>query len=277
MGAEKKAELAPGDVVVAKDGQIEKFRLASAASSPPSRCAFEHVYFARPDSEVFGDTVSEVRTAMGEALAREQPARGADIVVPVPDSGLFPAIGYSRGADVPFEFALIRNHYVGRTFIQPAQSVRDFGVRVKLNPIRGLIEGKNVVLVDDSIVRGTTSRKIVRMVRDAGAKEVHMRICSPPTSWPCHYGIDTPRRKELIAAQKSVEEICAYIEADSLGYLSVPGMLESLSGAPESYCTACWRGDYRVPVVANPKQAELFPIVAEERTISSVSTPIGGN
>ena len=275
MGAKKKAELRPGDVVVAKDGQIETYRLPSAASAPASRCAFEHVYFARPDSEVFGDAVSEVRTAMGEALAKEQPA-DADIVVPVPDSGLFPALGYSRASQIPFEFGLIRNHYVGRTFIQPAQSVRDFGVRVKLNPVHGLIAGKKVVLVDDSIVRGTTSRKIVRMVRDAGATEVHMRICSPPTRWPCHYGIDTPQREELIAAQMPIEEICASIEADSLGYLSVPGMLASLSGQPESYCTACWQGDYRVPVVANPRQTELFPIVAEERTISSARATAGG-
>lgn len=275
LGATKQGELAPGEVVVAKNGQIDRYRLSTASKAPPSRCAFEHVYFARPDSEVFGDSVSEVRTAMGEALAKEQPAHGADVVVPVPDSGLFPALGYSRASELPFEFGLIRNHYVGRTFIQPAQSVRDFGVRVKLNPIRGLIEGKKVVLVDDSIVRGTTSRKIVRMVRDAGALEVHVRICSPPTSWPCHYGIDTPRREELIAAQKPVEEICSYIEADSLGYLSVPGMLSSLSGDADSYCTACWRGDYRVPVADNPKQAELFPIVAEDRTVSSALTPIG--
>ena len=202
---------------------------------------------------------------MGATLAREAPA-DADLVVPVPDSGgLFPALGFSRASGIPFELGLIRNHYVGRTFIQPKQDIRDFGVRVKLNPIRQLIEGKRVVLVDDSIVRGTTSRKIVRMVREAGASEIHLRISSPPTRWPCHYGIDTPRRDELIAARQAIDEIQEYVEADSLAYLSVEGVLGCLGGAPESYCTACWTGDYRVPVSdADPKQGTLFPIRAEE-------------
>lgn len=264
MGAERVAELAPGEVVISRNGEVERRILPKSRNAEPSRCAFEHVYFARPDSEVFGDAVSEVRTAMGAQLAVEQPAPEADLVAPVPDSGLFPALGYSRASGIDFELGLIRNHYVGRTFIQPKQSIRDFGVRVKLNPVRSLIAGKRVVLVDDSIVRGTTSRKIVRMVREAGAAEVHLRISSPPTRWPCHYGIDTPRREELIAARLDVEEIRQFVEADSLGYLSIEGMLDCLSGEASTYCTACWKGNYRVPVPeGNPAQAELFPIQAE--------------
>nr|XP_061797922.1 uncharacterized protein LOC133589473 [Nerophis lumbriciformis] len=245
LGAEMVGELAPGEVVVASEGGVERFNLGVEAQ--PSRCAFEHVYFARPDSLIFGEAVSDVRSAMGETLARESPA-SADVVVPVPDSGLFPALGFSRQAEIPFEFGLIRNHYVGRTFIQPKQSIRDFGVRVKLNPVKPLIAGRRVVLVDDSIVRGTTSRKIVRMVREAGAAEVHVRISSPPTRWPCHYGIDTPQREQLIAARLDIDEICGSIEADSLGYLSLEGMLGCLGGADSSYCTACWTGDYRVSI-----------------------------
>ena len=262
LGARKIGELEPGEVVVVRGSEIERHH--QTVSRPASRCAFEHVYFARPDSEIFGDSVSQVRTLMGETLARESPVE-ADIVVPVPDSGLFPAHGFSRASGLPFEHGLIRNHYVGRTFIQPQQEIRDFGVRVKLNPVRGLIEGRRVVLIDDSIVRGTTSRKIVRMVRQAGAAEVHVRISSPPTQWPCHYGIDTPRREELIAAQKELSEICDYIEADSLAYLSLEGLLECLSGVDSSYCTACWSGDYRIPVSHDdPRQGQLFPILNEE-------------
>jgi amidophosphoribosyltransferase len=255
-------ELEPGEVVVARGGPVASFHLDRAPE--PSRCIFEHVYFARPDSKVFGDSVSRARMRMGERLAREAPA-AADIVVPVPDSGLFAAIGYSRESGLPLEFGLIRNHYVGRTFIEPKQSIRHFGVKVKLNPIRELIAGKRVVLVDDSIVRGTTSRKIVRLVRDAGAAEVHVRISAPPTQWPCHYGIDTPTRGELIASDHSVEEIRSFIEADSLAYLSLDGLLASVSGPRDSYCTACWTGEYRVPIsAADKRQAELFPIRAEE-------------
>jgi amidophosphoribosyltransferase len=255
-------ELGLGEVVVARDGRIDSFHLERAPE--PARCIFEHVYFARPDSKVFGDSVSQARLRMGARLAREAPA-AADVVVPVPDSGLFAALGYSRESGLPLEFGLIRNHYVGRTFIEPKQSIRHFGVKVKLNPIRELIAGKRVVLVDDSIVRGTTSRKIVRMVRDAGAAEVHVRISAPPTQWPCHYGIDTPTRGELIASEHSVEEIRRYVEADSLAYLSLDGMLGSVSGPRDSYCTACWTGDYRVPISAEDKrQAELFPIRAED-------------
>ena len=265
LGAELICELEPGEVVRVRDHEVERFRLPQAAVH--SRCAFEHVYFARPDSQIFGDSVSQTRTAMGEVLARESPAE-ADLVVAVPDSGLCPAMGFSRASGIPMELGLIRNHYVGRTFIRPEQSDRDFGVRVKLNPVRPLIEGRRVILVDDSIVRGTTSRKIVRMVRQAGAKEVHVRICSPPTSWPCHYGIDTPSRDELIAARFELDGIREYIEADSLAYLSIDGMLGCLSGSTGSYCTACWTGKYAVPISkVHPKQGRLFPI-ATERTES---------
>jgi amidophosphoribosyltransferase len=253
-------ELEPGEVVVSRNGKVESFRLSQ--SSQPARCIFEHVYFARPDSRVFGDAVSQSRLRMGARLAREAPAV-ADIVVPVPDSGLFAAMGYSRESGLPLEFGLVRNHYVGRTFIEPKQSIRNFGVKIKLNPVRELLAGKRVVLVDDSIVRGTTSRKIVHMIREAGAAEVHVRISAPPTEWPCHYGIDTPTREELIAAHHSVEEIRQHVEADSLAYLSLEGMLGSVSGPPESYCTACWTGDYPVPN-GERRQAELFPIRVEE-------------
>jgi len=263
LGARAVRELAPGEVVVARGGHIESFRLPQA--SEPTRCIFEHVYFARPDSRVFGDAVSQSRLRMGARLAREAPAV-ADCVVPVPDSGLFGAMGYSRESGLPLEFGLIRNHYVGRTFIEPKQSIRNFGVRIKLNPVRELIEGRRVVLVDDSIVRGTTSRKIVGMVKEAGAAEVHLRIPAPPTQWPCHYGIDTPNRDELIAANHTIEEIRQFVGADSLAYLSLEGMLASVSGPANSYCTACWTGDYRVPLSpADRGQAELFPIRAEGR------------
>jgi amidophosphoribosyltransferase len=264
LGARAVRELAPGEIVVARGSAIESIRLQPARK--PARCAFEHVYFARPDSTLFGDSVAQARQRMGARLAREAPAV-ADVVVPVPDSGLYAALGYSRESGLPFELGLTRNHYVGRTFIEPRQSIRNFGVKVKLNPVRPIIEGKRVVLIDDSIVRGTTSRKIVHMMREAGATEIHLRISSPPTRWPCYYGIDTPRRSELIAAQQTEEEIRAYVEADSLGYLSLPGLLGCLGGEPESYCTACWSGDYRVASsAADRRQAELFPIRAEEES-----------
>ncbi len=262
IGARSVRELEPGEVVVAREGTISRHRLPQEPR--PTRCLFEQVYFARPDSEVFGDAVSQARLAMGARLAREAPAV-ADIVVPVPDSGLFAALGYSRESGLPLEFGLIRNHYVGRTFIEPKQSIRHFGVKIKLNPVRDLIEGRRVVLVDDSIVRGTTSPKIVKMVRDAGASEVHMRISCPPTAWPCHYGIDMPTREELVASSHDVEQIREFLGADSLAYLSLDGLRGSVSGPPESYCTACWTGDYRVPISAEDRrQAELFPIRAEE-------------
>jgi amidophosphoribosyltransferase len=209
-----------------------------------ARCIFEHVYFARPDSVVFGNSVADVRQRFGAQLAREHPVP-ADIVVPVPDSCGFAALGYALEAGIPFQYGLVRNHYVGRTFIEPKQTIRSFGVKVKLNPVRGLVEGKRIVLIDDSIVRGTTSKKIVRMLKDSGALEVHMRISSPPTSWPCYYGIDTPERTQLIGSSHSTEEIREFIEADSLGYLSEEGMLEAVRKDDDPralYCTACFTG-----------------------------------
>lgn len=261
LGAGLVRELDPGEVILARGGRVEgSYRLPESPTL--ARCAFEHVYFSRPDSRVFGESVAAARTALGERLAAESPVE-ADVVVPVPDSGVVAALGYARASGIPFEFGLIRNHYVGRTFIQPRQSIRHFGVRVKLNPVRHLMEGRRIVLVDDSIVRGTTSRKIVQMVREAGASEVHLRISSPPTAYPCHYGIDTPTREELIAAQKGVDEIREFVGADSLAYLSLDGLLASMSGEPDSYCTACWTGRYRVEVEARPAQQALFPICAE--------------
>ena len=262
LAAETVCELEPGEVMVARGGEVRTFRLERRPE--PTRCAFEQVYFARPDSRVFGDSVAESRLAMGAQLAREAPVP-ADLVVPVPDSGLFAALGYSRESGLPFELGLIRNHYVGRTFIEPKQSIRHFGVRIKLNPVRELIEGRRVVLVDDSIVRGTTAPKIVKMIRDAGAAEIHVRISCPPTRWPCHYGIDMPTREELIASNHPVEQIRDFLAADTLAYLSLDGMLACLSGERDSYCNACWTGDYRVPITPRDRrQTELFPIRADE-------------
>jgi amidophosphoribosyltransferase len=262
LGATRERELEPGEVVVVRNGERSSHRVPRAGA--PRRCAFEHVYFARPDSVVFGDSVAAVRTRLGAQLAREAPA-AADMVVPVPDSGLFAALGYARESGLPFEFGMTRNHYVGRTFIEPKQSIRNFGVKIKLNPVREIIRGRRIVLIDDSIVRGTTSRKIVRMMREAGAAEVHLRISSPPTAWPCYYGIDTPRRAELIASAHPLEEIRGFVEADSLAYLSLGGLLSCVSGPHGSYCTACWSGEYPVSITGEDRrQAELFPVGEEE-------------
>src|SRR5579872_3269782 len=243
IGATYEREVKPGElVIVGPDGPPTSRFYAPALAQ--SSCIFEHVYFSRPDSRVFGRPVQESREELGRQLAIEAPA-DADLVVPVPDSGVTAAMGYAAESGIPLRFGLIRNHYVGRTFIEPQQSVRDFGVRLKLNPVRSLLEGKRVVLIDDSIVRGTTSKKIVRMVRNAGAKEVHMRISCPPTISPCFYGVDTPSKKQLIAANKSVEEIREYIGADSLAYLSVEGLKRACGeGEKTAYCTACYTGKY---------------------------------
>src|SRR5213593_782389 len=240
IGATYEREVKPGElVVVGPEGITSRFYTSAA---PQSSCIFEHVYFSRPDSLVFGRAVQESREELGRQLAREAPA-DADIVVPVPDSGVTAAMGYASESGIPFRFGLIRNHYIGRTFIEPRQTVRDFGVKLKLNPVRSLLEGKRVVLIDDSIVRGTTSRQIVRMIRNAGAKEVHMRISCPPTISPCFYGVDTPSKKELIAANKSVEEIRDFIGAESLAYLSLEGLKKACDdGAQIRYCTACYTG-----------------------------------
>jgi amidophosphoribosyltransferase len=244
IGATYVRDVEPGELVVLGGPQGIK-SIKPFAPAPHSQCIFEHVYFARPDSYVFGESVNENRTEFGRRLAREAPVE-ADVVVPVPDSGVCAAIGFSEASGIPMRMGLIRNHYVGRTFIQPQQSIRHFGVKVKLNPVRSILEGKRVVLVDDSIVRGTTSRKIVRMVRSAGAREVHMRISCPPTISPCFYGVDTPRRSELIAATHTLEEIRKYLDADSIAYLSLEGMTGVVKGGRSSYCTSCYTGVYPV-------------------------------
>jgi amidophosphoribosyltransferase len=245
IGAERVRDLAPGEVVVIEPGFIRSIQLPRA---PRRLCVFEHVYFARPDSALDGLSVYEARLAMGAQLAREAPAE-ADIVIPVPDSGVVAALGFAEEAGLPFQMGLIRNHYVGRTFIEPVDSIRHFGVRLKLNPVPGLLAGKRVVVVDDSIVRGTTSRKIVRLLRQAGATAVHVRISSPPVHGPCYYGIDTPTRRELVASTQSVPEIRSFIEADTLGYLSPEGLRRAVRADAEySYCDACFTGDYPVRV-----------------------------
>ncbi len=241
IDAEYVREVQTGEMLVINEKGLQSF--FPFEEKPKSICTFEHVYFSRPDSVIFGRSVNQSRHLMGRKLAVEHPAE-ADIVVPVPDSGVAAAIGYSAESGISFRQGIIRNHYIGRTFIEPTQSIRSFGVRLKLNPIQDLIEGNRVVLVDDSIVRGTTSKKIVAMVREAGAKEVHIRISCPPTVSPCYYGVNTPRKAELIAAQMSVEEVRKYIEADSLGYLSMEGMLEAVGFNPDSVCVACWNGNY---------------------------------
>jgi len=247
IGAEYERDVKPGELIVVGPDEITS-RFYST-STPQSSCIFEHVYFARPDSTVFGRPVQISRENLGRELAREAPVE-ADLVAPVPDSGVTAAMGYAAESGIPFRFALIRNHYVGRTFIEPRQSVRDFGVKLKLNPVRALLEGKWVVLIDDSIVRGTTSRKIVRMIRNAGATEVHMRISCPPTISPCFYGVDTPSKKQLIAANKSVDEIREYIGADSLAYLSLEGLKKACGqGDTTSYCTACYTGKYPTEII----------------------------
>ena len=248
IDAEYVREIKPGEMlVVDQSGLHSSFPFEK---KPISVCAFEHVYFSRPDSTIFGRSVNESRHRMGKRLAIEHPA-DADLIVPVPDSGVAAAIGYAAQSEINFRQAIIRNHYIGRTFIEPSQSIRSFGVRLKLNPIRDLIRGKRVVLVDDSIVHGTTSKKIVQMVREAGAEKVHVRISCPPTVSPCYYGVDTPRKAELIAAQMSVEEVCNYIEADSLGYLSLAGMLEAIRINENSSCTACWSKNYPTLITPN--------------------------
>jgi amidophosphoribosyltransferase len=244
IGATYLRDVEPGEVVVITEAGLRS--LKPFPPSPLSQCVFEHVYFARPDSYVFGKSVNEVRTELGRILAREAPA-DADVVVPVPDSGVCAAIGYAAEAKLPLQMGLIRNHYVGRTFIQPQQSIRHFNVKVKLNPVRSILDGRRVVLIDDSIVRGTTSRKIVKMVRAAGAREVHLRISCPPTLSPCYYGVDTPSRSELIASSHTIDEIRKYVEADSLAYLSIEGLRAAVGDEQgSSYCTSCYTGVYPV-------------------------------
>ncbi|MGH9727658.1 MAG: amidophosphoribosyltransferase [Candidatus Acidiferrales bacterium] len=246
IGAEYVRDVEPGEMLRISKSGIESIRFAPEKQH--QYCIFEHVYFARPDSVVFGRPVNPTRERLGRLLAREHPAI-ADMVVPVPDSGVPAAIGYAAESGIPFRMGLIRNHYMGRTFIEPSQAIRDFGVRLKLNPVRHLLEGRRVVLVDDSIVRGTTSRKIVRMMRESGVAEVHMRISCPPTVSPCHYGIDTPTKLELIGAQKSIEQIREFIGADSLGYLSLDSLRAAVEDNDGKFCTACYTGVYPTELV----------------------------
>jgi amidophosphoribosyltransferase len=245
IGATYVRDVEPGEVVVISAAGIRSFKPFPPA--PLAHCIFEHVYFARPDSYVFGRSVNEVRTELGRIMAREQPV-DADVVVPVPDSGVCAAMGYAEQSGIPLRMGLIRNHYVGRTFIQPQSSIRHFGVKVKLNPVRSILAGKRVVLVDDSIVRGTTSRKIVGMVRAAGAKEVHVRISCPPTISPCFYGVDTPSKSELIAATHTLPEIREFLEADSVAYLSLEGLMSAVGTSRGSYCSSCYTGVYPVAI-----------------------------
>ena len=246
INAEHVRDIEPGEMLRISRSGIETIRFSP--EKPHQFCIFEQVYFARPDSTVFGRSVNESRERLGRLLAREHPVE-ADMIVPIPDSGVPAAIGYSLESGIPFRMGLIRNHYIGRTFIEPSQAIRNFGVKLKLNPVRNLIVGKRVVLVDDSIVRGTTSRKLVRMMRDAGAKEVHMRISCPPTISPCYYGVDTPTKEELIASSNTPEQICRYLGADTLGYLSLAGLRQAVNDRSGEFCTSCYTGVYPTDLV----------------------------
>ncbi len=250
VGATYERDIAPGEIFAVDDaGERSSFPLEPKELR---RCVFEHVYFARPDSRIFGGSVDRARRTLGQRLARECPATGADLVFSVPDSSNSAAMGYAEESGLPYELALIRNHYVGRTFIQPTQATRDAKVRLKYNAVREVLQGKRVVMVDDSIVRGTTTRGLVQLVRAAGATEVHMRVSSAPVTGPCYYGIDTPSRDELIAANNTLEEIRTSLGVDSLGYLSLDGMLQSVPGGPHGFCHACFSGDYPTPPPTDP-------------------------
>jgi amidophosphoribosyltransferase len=256
--AEYIREVEPGELLVIDEDGMRSLRPFPVM--PPKRCVFEYVYFARPDSFLYGRNVYQVRKTQGRALARECPAN-ADIVVPVPDSGNAAALGFAEESGLPFEMALVRSHYVGRTFIEPRQSIRHFGVKIKFNPVAELLRGKRIVLIEDSLVRGTTLRKVIPMLRQAGAREVHMRIAAPPTTNSCFYGIDTPTREELLASHQSIDEIREYITADSLGYLSWDGLYSFLgNGSREGYCDACFTGNYpvEIPRDQSPHQLRLF-------------------
>jgi amidophosphoribosyltransferase len=252
LGATLLREVERGEIIaVDRDGMRSSFPMEKRESR---KCVFEYVYFSRPDSQVFGGSVDRARRELGRRLARDFPAPTADLVFSVPDSSNSAALGFAEESRLPLELALIRNHYVGRTFLQPTQAGRDAKVKVKYNAVREVLRGKSVVMVDDSIVRGTTTRGLVTMVRAAGAREVHLRVSSSPVTGPCYYGIDTPTREELIAANMSIEEITQAVGADTLGYLTLDGMLESVPGGPEGFCHACFSGDYPTPPPADPEK-----------------------
>jgi amidophosphoribosyltransferase len=258
IGATYVRDVEPGELIeVFRDGSMKSYY--PFGFSRPAPCIFEFVYFARPDSKVFGKNVYQLRKSMGRQLAIEKPVV-ADLVTAVPDSGVAAAIGYAEAAKIPYEMGLVRNHYVGRTFIEPKQSIRDFGVKIKLNPNRDVLAGKSIVVVDDSIVRGTTSKKLVAMLRQAGAREIHLRISSPPTTNPCYYGIDTPDKHELIASKHSIEEIAEYIGVDSLAYLSMEGLYRAVESTQGSFCDACFSGNYPAgtPVQIKPKRQQML-------------------
>jgi len=256
IGAEYVRDIKPGEVVVIDNNGLRTFNPFKRSNH--SQCIFEFIYFARPDSNIFNRNVHTVRKEFGRILARESPCE-ADVVIPVPDSGIVAALGFSEVSGIPFEIGLIRNHYVGRTFIEPQQSIRHFGVKIKLNAVKKIIEGKRVIIIDDSIVRGTTSQKIVKMIKDAGAHEVHLRISSPPTTYPCFYGIDTPTRRELIASSKSISEIREFIGADSLSYLTVEALNRAVNALDNEFCNGCFTGNYPVPILKEQMdQMELF-------------------
>ena len=251
-------EIEPGELILINQFGVKSFDPFQKAST--KQCVFEHIYFSRPDSYLFGHSVYSTRKLMGKALAREKPVE-ADVVVPVPDSGVISAMGYSEEAKIPFQMGLIRNHYVGRTFIEPQSQIRNFGVKIKLNAVKPVIEGKRVIIIDDSIVRGTTSKKIVRMLREVGAREVHVRISSPPTTHSCFYGIDTPTKGELIASNMDIDQTCEYLGADSLHYMSLEKMLEIFGEQKDDFCAACFDGRYPVDVTGSDgstKQLGLF-------------------
>ncbi|MHC4599749.1 MAG: amidophosphoribosyltransferase [Planctomycetota bacterium] len=247
VGARTIRDVEPGEALVIRKEGMRSVSICPPEAVRPAHCIFEHIYFARPDSRVFGENVHGVRMALGRKLARNTPAK-ADIVISVPDSGNSAALGFSEASGIPLEIGFVRNHYVGRTFIQPAQDMRDTSVKVKLNVIGEVVKGRRVVVVDDSIIRGTTSRSRVRELRDAGAREIHLRISSPPHRFPCFYGIDFPTRTELIASQKTEEEIAEFLGIESVGYQTVEGLLDSVKGPGDHYCVACFTGEYRVPV-----------------------------
>ncbi len=266
IGAKYMRDVSPGEMIMVNKSGMRSYRF-SDRTTRGAQCVFEHIYFARPDSIVFGKSVYSIRVELGKMLGKESPV-DADIIVPVPDSGVPAAIGYAQQTGIPFQMALIRNHYVGRTFIQPQQSIRDFNVRVKLNPISELIEGKEIVVIDDSIVRGTTSRKLIKMIRDAGAKKVHFRISSPPIASSCYYGIDTPTKEELIAANHALKEINAFIGADSLAYLSLEGLRAVVRYDADNFCYACFNGDYPEPFETSKRDHQLI-LFDDERSMGN--------